>query len=258
MSSQKLHSLQTNTTSVPRQPGSLEDAPRLLPLRQFALRLGLSLVAIIVGILGFMWLARGVFNNAFRTFDIYGLNVLYQSRTPFMTYVMYGLTTIGSPTSVTIIVTLVTFGLFYFRRWLDGAALATTALLGALLNIVMKDLYQRIRPDLFPGPISLTSYSFPSGHAMGSTICFGMISFVIGRLLPSHFQRTMLNIAAALLVVNVSLSRVYFAVHYPTDVLGGCLAGLIWLAVMTDLLDVAQRIVQRRKARLNNIAVDQA
>src|SRR5690242_5813826 len=122
MPTQEFHSVQTNPTTVPRQPGSLQEAPHLLPLRQFALRLGLSLACIIVGVLSFMWLARGVFSDAFHTFDVYGLRLLNMSHTPAMTNIMYGLTTLGSPISVTVIVALVTFGLFYVRRWLDGTA----------------------------------------------------------------------------------------------------------------------------------------
>lgn len=235
-----------HSTTVPTQPGSLEDAPTLLPLSSFALRLVLNIAGCVAAFLGFLWLAQGIFSDAFHAFDLYWLQMLQHIHSPTLMVVMATFTTIGGTLFLTIIVTITTIGLFYYRRWIDGAGLALTTALGGLLNLLLKDLYQRVRPDMFPSIFELTSYSFPSGHAMGSTICFGMLAYVVGRLLPSRLQRFLLGCIAALLVINISLSRVYFAVHYPTDIIGGCLAGLVWLLLMIDLVQVADRIARRR------------
>jgi len=98
-------------------------------------------------------------------------------------------------------------------------------------NILLKNLAARIRPyDLTDKLIILitkpTDYSFPSGHTMVSFAC----GLVIYRFLPKKF-----GIPALILATLVAFSRLYFGVHYPTDILGGFivayLAGLLaaWL-----------------------------
>jgi membrane-associated phospholipid phosphatase len=76
------------------------------------------------------------------------------------------------------------------------------------------------------------SYSFPSGHAMGSIIGIGMLLYVLGLYWhPSRLVRIASIVAACIFVGLVGVSRVYLGVHYPSDVMGGWAAGAAWMAV---------------------------
>ena len=85
-------------------------------------------------------------------------------------------TTIGEPVLLGLFVGVVALALWRRGRWIDAAGLVVAAAGCAVLNQLLKSAYQRTRPDLFPGPFHLTSYSFPSGHSMGAIVCYGMLA----------------------------------------------------------------------------------
>jgi undecaprenyl-diphosphatase len=84
---------------------------------------------------------------------------------------------------------------------------------------------------------------------MGSIACYGMLAFLGARLLRRWRHKLALALLAAILIVGIGLSRVYFGVHFPTDVLGGFVAGAIWLVVSIELVRVAEWYAARRSAR---------
>ena len=107
---------------------------------------------------------------------------------------------------------------------------------GALfIGSVLKLVFQRERP----GPSTLYmiatpgSFSFPSGHAMGSTCVVGSLVIVAYALALAWPWRAASTVAGVSYVLGVAVSRVYFGVHFPSDVLGGCLAGAAWVAAAT-------------------------
>ena len=103
------------------------------------------------------------------------------------------------------------------------------------LSSGLKLLFARARPD--PSALYLIevpgSFSFPSGHALGSTVVVGALTVVAFTLLRSARWRALVVAAALAYVVGVAASRVYFGVHFPTDVVGGMLAGSAWVAAVT-------------------------
>lgn len=116
-----------------------------------------------------------------------------------------------------------------------AAIFMTTAALGTLaLTTGLKLLFQRARPaDVAYMIQAPSSFSFPSGHALGS---MGVIASVVVVLYAVQAGRLLCRLAtalAALFVVGVALSRVYFGVHYPSDVIGGQLAAAAWVSAVT-------------------------
>ena len=125
--------------------------------------------------------------------------------------------------------------LLYYRRWLELAGFLVCLIGEALLNILLKNLFERSRPDLFQ-MVEAAGYSFPSGHAMVSLCLYGMIAFLISRQIPRWQWRLAVVTFATALVAAIGLSRVYLGVHYPTDVVAGYFAGGMWLAFSISLL----------------------
>lgn len=109
---------------------------------------------------------------------------------------------------------------------------------GKLLEAGLKAAVQRARPPYGASFLHGHSFSFPSGHAMGSVLCYGMLAYsLIVRWKPARRRRGLVWLGAALVVGVVSLSRIYLGVHFPTDVAGGLLAGGAWLVLCITLAE---------------------
>lgn len=137
---------------------------------------------------------------------------------------------LGAPVLVGLLVVAVSW--FVRRRdWLRAIALAATTGSGAALNVILKHLFHRGRPEFATEFITHASWSFPSGHAMDSMVGYGMLGVLLFDLARSAGRRRLLVASAALLILLIGVSRIYLGVHYTTDVVAGWLAGGAWLYV---------------------------
>jgi membrane-associated phospholipid phosphatase len=103
----------------------------------------------------------------------------------------------------------------------------------AVLDIAAKNYFARVRPDLWLSLTPETTYSFPSGHAMGSAT-LGMA--LIALCWPTRW-RWPVTLASLVFVLLVGVSRVYLGVHYPSDILAGWSAAVAWVFAMHVLVD---------------------
>jgi len=102
---------------------------------------------------------------------------------------------------------------------------------GFLVNSLLKFLFDRPRPAVVEHLSYVDSSSFPSGHAMMSTIVYLTAMAVILRPITHRTRRHLLTCALIVLIILVGCSRVLLGVHYLTDVLGGWSAGTVWTVV---------------------------
>jgi membrane-associated phospholipid phosphatase len=122
-------------------------------------------------------------------------------------------------------------GILAFRRsFYRLLGLALTMGGGSLLNILLKHFFHRQRPVLENPLVTLSSYGFPSGHTMGSTLFYGGIAILLTYSVRTWRLRVLTCCIAAVIVVLVGISRIYLGAHYLTDVLGAIAVGLAWLA----------------------------
>lgn len=113
-----------------------------------------------------------------------------------------------------------------FKRKLREGLFAGIALGGsAILNVAAKHYFGRERPRLWESITPEGTYSFPSGHAMGSMT----LSAVLVLLAWPTRWRWPVIVAMAAFVPMVGISRVYLGVHYPSDILAGWSAALAWV-----------------------------
>ena len=159
---------------------------------------------------------------------------------PVLLRVAQAVTLLGDPIGITVVAAVLALVL-----WRCGhgrlALYVVAARLGAIvLSQGLKHLVDRARP-VFEAPVAQAlGPSFPSGHALGSTVFWTTCAV----LLVPRVRRPLLLLAGAVLVaVLVSASRVLLGVHYLSDVTGGLLLGLGWAAVCTAvfLLERAER-----------------
>ncbi len=145
------------------------------------------------------------------------------------------------------IATLVVFAILLWRRHFRLAAMWITTLVGtALINSALKAWFQRERPLHDHGFIVEHSYSFPSGHASGSMVFYGMLAYVLLVLCPPRWHRTIV-IAAVAMISIVGISRILLQVHYFSDVMAGYATGMAWVTLCVGSAEYL-RLREGRKA----------
>ena len=121
---------------------------------------------------------------------------------------------------------LLTSVLLVLRRWREATFAGVSFAGSALLNLATKQFFQRDRPSLWESIAPEHTFSFPSGHAMGSAT----LAMVVLLLCWHTRFRWLVAGLAVLFTLTVGASRIYLGVHYPSDILGGWAAGVAWVS----------------------------
>ena len=112
------------------------------------------------------------------------------------------------------------------------------------INTILKNIFRRQRPIEMARRIKLPkSHSFPSGHSLLSAATYPIVAHHLVERASLPVQ-AVAHTLAGMIVVSVGFSRVYFGVHFPSDVLGGFAAGFGWLG-LTSLSHTAAEAVER-------------
>lgn len=215
------------------------------PLLYILLTLGFSCSMLVV----FMELAwETIFRHAMGVFDGSIIWLVRYFSTPMLDRVMIVISDLGYGFSYAVIVVAVFATLAVYRRWLEVKGLALSFAGGAVLNYVLKNLFERARPDAFY-LVAAEGYSFPSGHAMVSLCFYGMLAFLLVRIVPSWRWRYFFVIATVLLIMAIGISRIYLGVHYPSDVLAGYTGGTMWLMFCISILMLWEKSAGKKNNR---------
>ncbi len=178
---------------------------------------------------------------AFYLFSELADEVYEQERLEFDEPILTWFHSIVSPPLTTVALTLSFIGsvyvltpaLFIILVWLWRVSKRSSlfffiSFVGAVgLNYAAKAFFGRVRPDLFAQLSPEDYFSFPSGHAMGSSAFFLGVYFVVRQHAPKW--QWLAAVGGFILTVGISLSRPYLQVHYPSDILAGWALSTLWV-----------------------------
>lgn len=123
-----------------------------------------------------------------------------------------------------VVAVAVFLALFHHRRR-QALFLVTTAVLGVITNNLIKAVVGRSRPHFTHAVAHAFGKSFPSGHAMNSTVIYGSLLLLAWPRLHTVARRWIAASITAVLVVSIAASRVALGVHYVSDVVAGVVLG---------------------------------
>ncbi|MEH2089539.1 phosphatase PAP2 family protein [Nostoc sp.] len=178
--------------------------------------------------------------DAFK-FDTTFLLWLHQFANPNLDNLMLFITNLGNPSTV-VIVAGITILLLWWRRYQEETKAFVFACIGGLiLNTGLKLFFSKPRPELWHQLISEKSFSFPSGHALGSMVLYGFIAYELAIHYP-NFAKVIYSLTV-ILIAAIGISRLYLGVHWPTDIIAGYGVGFLWLMICITMLKL-QRLRQ--------------
>jgi membrane-associated phospholipid phosphatase len=149
-----------------------------------------------------------------------------------------------SPTTFRVVAGVVALVLWLRKSPRLALWLVLTVWLSGYLDDLVKSAVGRARPT-FAHPVeTLTSFSFPSGHALGSFVAVGALLLALLPSLPRVWRRPAI-VLGILIVLLVGYARIGLGVHYVSDVVGGWILGAAWLAGMTAAFRIWRHDLRR-------------
>ena len=130
------------------------------------------------------------------------------------------------------------------RRWHLAAYLLVTAAGALVLDPVLKSLVGRLRPVVAHPIAHGTGNSFPSGHSLGSIVCYGAILLVFLPVARGRWRPAFITVIVALIAL-IGISRILLGVHYLSDVVGAWAVGITWLGVTAFAFELARSAAGR-------------
>jgi membrane-associated phospholipid phosphatase len=123
------------------------------------------------------------------------------------------------------------------RYWREFAIWQISSQGGGLLWNFIIAYFDRPRPAEQLGLATTTLPSFPSGHALGTMICYGFLAYLLVPKMPSLFWKWTLSITILLIVLFEGFSRIFHGNHYLTDVFAGYALGIAWLVLVCTVIE---------------------
>jgi undecaprenyl-diphosphatase len=216
-------------------------AARLDPHSSLGLWLTLDVVLLAGAVWGFGGLLEEVLDReALVRWDVSRVRWLRAHASPIGDRIFAAVTVLGSPGNYVVAAAVALWLLWRRERFLLLTLLAGTAG-GKLLEIALKTTIHRHRPTEAAALLSGHTFSFPSGHAMNATVCYALVAFVLATALESRVRvRARWYATAAAIALAVAFSRIYLGMHFPSDVLGGLVAGVAWVVLCMAAVKVAR------------------
>lgn len=146
---------------------------------------------------------------------------------------------------IVVVVCAVTAGALVLVRDALGALIFSVAVPGRVLTTwFLKELIERPRPsaEFLDFTSQPSTFSFPSGHAGGAFVVYGLIVYFAAIHIQHALARSVIQALCLLIIVGAGLERVYVGHHWPSDVLGGYWHGALIVSAAIAIHQLAPRV----------------
>ena len=165
----------------------------------------------------------------------------YRQASPGVRALCIAITELGSVRALAGLTLFVALLLIVRGRRLIALVWLIAPAASGLLDLGLKGLFERERPPFRDQFIDETTKSFPSGHSMGALITYGLLAYILVRVLPRAGLRILALCGLTMLILAIGFSRIFLGAHYFSDVLGGYAVGGVWLAACITALETIRR-----------------
>ena len=247
--------------SFPQQPIKNVDASftpklsfieaRLSPHHMFGLHFTVGALIFISSALLFAIIAENVLSgHSLTLIDTQIAQWLHAHNSPTVTFCLMILTNLHDPISISVMVALIAVYLICKKRWYAVLAVLMVVPGGMLLNLLMKQAFQRARPIFEQPLVMLTTYSFPSGHVAASTLFYGILAALLISQSHSWLRAAYIIQIAFAMVALVAFSRIYLGAHFLSDVLAAFSEAIAWLALCLTTIQTYRIYRETKKDNL--------
>lgn len=189
----------------------------------------IALVLIVIGINAFVELTETLKTEYLGTIDSKVTQYVFSFRSPGLTNFFIFVTNVGDVDGYLVVLAIMVLATaFIYKKWKYVWQIFVVLLLATSSNMVLKRFIDRARPDL-EHMVTVETLSYPSGHAMSAMAFYGFLIYLLYKFRLNLLVKNILILLVALLILSIGISRIYLGVHFPSDILGGFIAGAIWV-----------------------------
>lgn len=199
-----------------------------------------ALILVIAGTSIFIELTDTLKEEELAVFDHQISEYIISFRTPALTDYFIFITHVGDIYGYAVMFGIaIIASMLYFKNWKYILQTVFVLMLASISNVLLKRLVDRARPGA-EHLVVVETLSYPSGHAMSAMAFYGFLIYLFYRFKINPWLKYAIIIFLIAVILSIGISRIYLGVHYPSDVVGGFIAGLIWVFFCILLFNLAE------------------
>lgn len=203
-----------------------------------------SLLTILVFIVSYSLIQSLISYQLTANIDLRLLNLIQDFRNPLLSQIMLFITYLASWQSITIAFILLCLSLILLRHWYYLATFFISISFGQIFVFFIKNLTSRPRPPLTQALTLENTFSFPSGHTFLAFSFFGLLTYFFYSTAKNKFFKTFYLTTGCLLILSVSISRIYLGAHWPSDVIASLFSGAAWVFTLITINEIHKQYNQ--------------
>ena len=215
----------------------------------FMIAIFVALIFVVGGINLFIDLTEILHSKTITRFDRNVTGFIISFRSPQLNKIFQFITDLGDVYGYLVLTALCAIGFYLrFKNWRYVLEMLFVMIVAGLSNLALKQVINRARPDA-AHLVAVETLSYPSGHAMGAIAFYGFLIYLFYNFKMNSLLKIVIILIFSFLILAIGISRVYLGVHYPSDILGGFIAGFIWVIFCVILFQVMDIFRRRKRLR---------
>ncbi len=188
-----------------------------------------SFIIVVGGLNLFIELTETLKESMLAQYDRQITDFVIAYRSPSLTQYFIFMTDVGDIYGYLVVLILaLIISWVFFKNWRYIAQTVLVLLLASISNTMLKRFIDRARPGI-EHLVSVETLSYPSGHAMSAMAFYGFLIYLFYRFKMNSWLKYGIILLLCFIILSIGISRIYLGVHFPSDIAGGYIAGLIWV-----------------------------